>query len=163
MLKNFKPMEKEYIKKTLKKVKFILDPDFIWVAYFKGEPVAIYLMWPDVNMILKHLNGRLTWPYLLKFFYMKKTLTITRARGVLMGVIPRFQKHGIESGMALNVYNAMQKKPHYKEIEFSWVGDFNPDMRKMWLHVGSEPMKHYITYRYLFDRNKDFKRFPIPK
>ncbi len=159
--KNFKPMETSYIKKTLKKVKAILDPDFIWVAYFNEEPVAIYLMYPDVNMILKHLNGKLTWPYLLKFLYLKRRNTITRARGVLMGVIPRFQKHGLESGMALNVYNAMQTKPHYTEIEFSWVGDFNPPMRKMWFEIGGEPKKQYINYRYLFDRNKEFKRYPI--
>ena len=158
---NFKPMKTEYIKKTLKKVKFIVDPEFIWIAYFKDEPIAIYLQWPDVNMILKHLNGRLNLFAMIKFFYLKKKKTITRARGVLMGVTPRFQKHGVESGMALKVYNAMKSKGHYTEIEFSWVGDFNPRMRKMWLEIGSEPKKHYITYRYLFDRNKEFKRYPI--
>ena len=34
-------------------MKMILEPEFIWLAYNKGKPIAIYLMWPDVNMILK--------------------------------------------------------------------------------------------------------------
>jgi hypothetical protein len=52
--------------------------------------------------------------------------------------------------------------PHYSELEFSFVADYNPQMRKLWLAVGAEPAKHYITYRYLFDRDKEFKRYPMP-
>ena len=80
-----------------------------------------------------------------------------------MGVIPKFQGLGVESGIILNVARVMEKKSHYEEIEFSWVGDFNPRMRKIFIGVGSESVKHYITYRYLFDRNVEFKRFPIPE
>jgi hypothetical protein len=35
-------------------------------------------------------------------------------------------------------------------------------MRKIWFAIGAVPAKHYITYRYLFDRTKPFKRYPIP-
>lgn len=159
---NFEPMEPEYIRKTLKKAKAIIDEEFIWLAYHKDKPVAIYLMWPDLNMILKHLNGKLNLPAMLKFLYLKKKKTITRARGVLMGVIPEYQGRGIESGIILKVAGVMKKKPHYREIEFSWVGDFNPKMRKIFMSVGSVPAKHYITYRYMFDPRAEYKRYPIP-
>jgi hypothetical protein len=160
---NFKPLETEYIKKTLKKAKAIIDEEFIWIAYNKGEPIAIYLMYPDVNQILKKLNGKLNLFTMLKFLYFKKKKTMTRARGVLMGVIPKFQGMGVESGIILNIAGAMARKPHYTEIEFSWVADFNPKMRKIFMAVESVPAKHYITYRYLFDRSKPFKRYPIPE
>jgi hypothetical protein len=160
---NFKPLETEYIKKTLKKAKAIIDEEFIWIAYNNGEPIAIYLMYPDVNQILKKLNGKLNLASMLKFLYLKKKKTMTRARGVLMGVIPKFQGKGVESGIILNIAGAMARKPHYTEIEFSWVADFNPKMRKIFMAVESVSAKHYITYRYLFDRNKPFKRYPIPE
>lgn len=160
--KDFEPLEPDYIKKTLKKARTIIDEDFIWLAYHKGRPIAIYLMYPDANQILKHLKGKLNLPAIIKFLYLKKNKTITRARGVLMGVIPAFQGLGVEAGIILNIARAMQKKPHYTEIEFSWVGDFNPKMRNIFLSVGSIPVKHYITYRYLFDRNAEFKRYPLP-
>ena len=160
---NFEPMEPEYIKKTLKKAKAIIDEEFIWLAYYNDKPVAIYLMWPDVNMILKHLKGRLDLPAMIKFLYLKKKKTITRARGVLMGVIPKFQGRGIESGIILKVAEVMAGKPHYKEIEFSWVADFNPKMRKIFMSVGSVPAKHYITYRYMFNPDAEYKRYPIPE
>jgi hypothetical protein len=160
---NFEPLEVAYIKKTLNKAKAIIDEEFIWFAYNKNKPIAIYFMYPDVNQIFKKLNGKLTIPAMLKFLYYKKKKTMTRARGVLMGVIPQFQGLGIESAFIFHVSKAMEKRPQYTEIEFSWVADFNPKMRKIFMAVGSVPAKHYITYRYLFDREKPFKRYPIPE
>ena len=100
---------------------------------------------------------------MIKFLYLKKRNTMTRAKGLLMGVIPKYQGMGIESAFILKIQKVLKKKPHYQEIEFSWVADFNPKMRKIFISVGSVPVKNYITYRYLFDRTKEFKRYPIPE
>ncbi len=159
---HFEPLEPEYIRGVLRKAKAILDEEFIWFAYFEGKPIAIYLMFPDLNQILKHLNGKLNLISIIRFFYLKRRKTITRAKGLLMGVIPKYQGLGIESVFILNISKVFEKKPHYTEIEFSWVADFNPKMRKIFISVGSVPVKNYITYRYLFERNKEFKRYPIP-
>jgi len=162
IMENFEPLKEEYIRNTLKKAKVIIEEEFIWLAYKDGKPIAIYLMYPDINEILKHLNGNLNIFNKLKFIYLKKKKVMTRARGVLMGVIPEFQNLGIESVFIMEVAKVMERKPQYKEIEFSWVGDFNPKMRKIFMSVGCVSAKHYITYRYLFDRNAEFKRYPIP-
>ena len=159
---HFEPLEAEYIKGVLKKAKAIIDEEFIWLAYFEGKPVAIYLMFPDLNQILKRLNGKLNLFSMIKFLYLKKTKTMTRAKGLLMGVIPDFQNHGIESAFILHIRKVFDKKPHYQEVEFSWVADFNPKMRKIFISVGCIPSKNYITCRYLFDRTKEFRRYPIP-
>jgi hypothetical protein len=87
---------------------------------------------------------------------------MTRAKGLLMGVIPEFQNRGIESAFIHNLAEVFRRKSHYTEIEFSWVADFNPRMRKIFIAVGCVPVKNYITYRYLFDRTKEFRRYPIP-
>ena len=159
---DFTPLKPEYIHKTLKKAKAIIEEEFIWIAYHEGTPIAIYLMYPDVNQILKHLNGKLHLINKLRFLYLKKKKTMTRARGVLMGVIPKYQGLGVESAIILKLADVFARKLHYREIEFSWVGDFNPKMRKIFMSVGSVSAKHYITYRYLFDRNAKFERYPIP-
>lgn len=160
---NFEPIKPEYIMQTLKKARMIIEEEFIWIAYKSGKPIAIYLMYPDVNQILKHLDGRMHLLNMLRFVWLRKRKTMTRARGVLMGVIPEFQGRGVEAAIILNLQRMFESKPHYKEIEFSWVGDFNPKMRNIFLSVGSIPAKHYKTYRFLFDRKKPFKRYPIPK
>jgi GNAT superfamily N-acetyltransferase len=159
----FEPLSPEYIKATLKKSKPILEEEFIWIAYFNDKPIAIYLMFPDMNQILKHLNGKLDIISMLRFVWLRNRNTMTRAKGLLMGVIPKYQGHGIESAFIINLLKVFEKKPHYTEIEFSWVADFNPKMRKIFISVGSVPAKEYITFRYLFDRNREFKRYPIPE
>jgi len=159
---HFEPLEAVYIRGVLQKAKAIIDEEFIWFAYFEGKPIAIYLMFPDLNQILRHLNGKLNIFSMIKFLYLKKRKTMTRAKGLLMGVIPKYQGLGIESAFIMNLWKVIEKKPHYNEVEFSWVADFNPKMRKIFISVGSVPAKNYITYRYLFDRTKEFKRYPIP-
>jgi GNAT superfamily N-acetyltransferase len=158
----FIPLEADYIRGVLKKAKPIIDEEFFWFAYFNGKPIAIYIMFPDLNQILKHLNGKLNLLSIMKFLYLKKRKTMTRAKGLLMGVIPKYQGLGIESAFILKLREVLEKKPHYHEVEFSWVADFNPKMRKIFVSIGSVPVKNYITYRYLFDRTKEFKRYPIP-
>jgi hypothetical protein len=158
----FEPLRPEYIREVLKKAKPIVDEEFIWLAYFEGRPIAVYLMFPDVNQIFRQLNGKMHLFNMIRFLWLKKRRTITRAKGLLMGVIPAFQNLGIESAFILHVRDVLKRKPHYTEVEFSWVADFNPRMRKIFVSVGSVPAKNYITFRYLFDRTKEFKRYPIP-
>jgi GNAT superfamily N-acetyltransferase len=161
--KNFEPMKPEYIISTLKKARMIIEPEFVWLAYHNGKPIAIYLMYPDLNLILRHLDGRMHIYNMLKFLYLKRRKTMTRARGVLMGVIPEFQGRGVEAVIILKLQEMFKRKAHYTEIEFSWVGDFNPKMKNIFLSVGSVPAKSYKTYRYLFDCTKPFKRYPVPE
>lgn len=158
---NFEPLEPEYVRAFLKKGKAILDEEFMWIAYYEKKPIAVYLMLPDANQILRHMNGKMNLINMIRFLWYKKQKTITRARGMLMGVIPKFQGLGIESGFILNLAKALKEKPQYTEIEFTWVGDFNPRMRKIFISVGSIPAKNYKTYRYLFDRTRVFRRYPI--
>jgi len=161
--KDFEPLSIDYVRKFITDAKAILEEKFIWIAYYEKRPIAIYLMIPDVNQIFKSFNGKLNLWNKLRLLYMVKTNKMTRAKGILMGVIPEFQNRGIESAFILKLEKVFEEMPHYSELEFSFVADYNPPMRKLWLAVGAEPAKHYITYRYLFNRNKEFKRYPIPE
>lgn len=79
---------------------------------------------------------------------------MTRTRVVIMGIRPRWQRNGIESGIFWHLRNAVSKKPWLKEMELSWVGDFNPKMRALHDSVGAEFGKKHITYRFVFDEEK---------
>ncbi|NQY67381.1 MAG: GNAT family N-acetyltransferase [Flavobacteriales bacterium] len=160
--KDFEPVQEAYILKFMKDAKIIIEEKFIWFAYKNGVPIAIYFMYPDANQILKEFDGKLGFWNKLKLLYHVNMKKITRARGMVMGVVPEFHGKGIESAFYIHVNNVFKEMPHYNQVEFSWVGDFNPLMRKLWKAMGADPAKSYITYRYLFDRDKDFVRYPIP-
>ena len=46
-------------------------------------------------------------------------------------------------------------------MELAWIGDFNPVMNRMIeTYVCATRHKVHTTYRYLFDRTKEFHRCP---
>jgi hypothetical protein len=55
----------------------------------------------------------------------------------------------------------MDTKPHYTELELSWVGDFNPKMRALHESVGAVFGKRHYTYRCIFVDNVEMHRSTI--
>jgi len=161
---NFKPIDRKDLKALIRHARIALEEEFIWYVYYKEQPIAFFMMIPDLNQILIHLkNGKLSIFNILKLIYLKRKKTMTRCRVLVMGVVPKFQGSGIESGIFWQLQQVMLKKPWYKEVELSWVGDFNPKMIALFKSVGSKYAKTHETLRYLFDRNKPFGRLPVIK
>jgi hypothetical protein len=90
---------------------------------------------------------------------LKNGKTITRNRVLLAGVIPEFQNSGVIAALFLQFAMATRKKEWYREVELSWVGDYNPRMRKVYEQIGAVPMKKHITYRFMIDPSIPFARF----
>lgn len=152
----------EDLETTLNEAKSIIDEELIWFVYKDNEPAAFFIMFPDVNQILRKLKGKLDFISKLKFLYYKKRNIISRTRVFVMGVKPKFQKMGLESAIFYQLKSVFEKNPHYKKIEMSWVGDYNPRMMRLFETTGAKHTKTHSTYRCLFDQNAEFKRFPIP-
>ena len=55
----------------------------------------------------------------------------------------------------------IQPKPMYDKYEMQWIGEFNPKMINVAENLGTYRSRQLVTYRYLFDRTKEFKRHPI--
>ncbi len=159
---NYKRIDSEDIDKMLQESKMMLDEDFIWFVYHDGLPIAFFMMVPDLNQLFKRIySGKLNLFNLMKMMWLKRRRVIDRCRVLVMGVIPKHQKLGIESGIFYHLRQAILQKPWYREMELSWVGDFNPKMISLFNAVGGQHKKTHATLRYLFDRTKEFKRAPI--
>lgn len=157
--KDFTPMNPEKVKESFLEAKNILDEELVWFAYHNGKPISFYIIVPDLNQILKHLNGKLDVLSVLKLLYYKQRKTMTRIRGLIAGVSPEYQNTGIESAIFKHLYEVFKRKPFYKELELSWVGDYNPRMISIYKAIGAKLAKKHITYRYLFDTDTDFIRY----
>lgn len=158
---NFTPIVPEDLNRTLAEMSSVLEEEFIWFVYSDNKPIAFLIMFPDINQILIKLNGKMNLWNKIRFIYYKSRKTITRARIVIMGVVPQFQKSGVESGIFWNLQRQMDKRPHYTELELSWVGDFNPKMRQLHESVGAVFAKRHITYRCIFADDIEFVRSTI--
>ncbi|MCG6186540.1 GNAT family N-acetyltransferase [Maribellus maritimus] len=159
---NYKPVRFEQLKEMLDSSKLLLDEEFIWFVYHNNSPIAFYMMIPDFNQILqKFSNGKFNLYKIIKFFYYKKMKAITRCRVIVLGVIPKYQRMGIESGIFYQLKKVMLRKTWYNDMEMSWVGDFNPKMNALFKSFGARQTLTHKTMRYLFNQNKTFKRAPI--
>lgn len=158
---NFTEMNAITVQESLEKIKPFMDERFIWFAYVNNEPAAFVVIVPDLNQIIKHLNGKLNFISKLKFIYHKWRGTMNRLRVIIMGVKPKYQKLGLESAIIMKAHDIVIPLNKYKEVELSWVGDFNPKMRAIHESMGAKLGKKHITYRCLFNDTKDFKRSTI--
>jgi hypothetical protein len=157
-LENYTPLRFDDLYKIFQDAKAILNENFIWFAYHKDQPIGFMIVFPDANEIFKKLkNGRLNFLNIIRFLYYKRR-AITRGRLLLSGVIPEFQRTGVVGGIYLKITDAMRQSG-LKELELSWVGDYNQTVNRMYGQFGATKEKTHITYRYMFDPGAPFERF----
>ena len=150
-------------KAIMSQLKPILDEKVIWIAYYKKEPVAIFVCIPEVNQILKYVNGRLDLVGKLKFFWYKKTGKMKKLLGMIFGIVPEHQGKGVDGAIIQAMAGAVRKGGTYETFEMNGIGDFNPKMILVARQVGGTLCKVHTTYRYLFDRNQPFQRMKAIK
>ncbi len=142
-------------------LKSVIDERAVLFGYYKDEPVAFYVMIPDINQLIKGFNGKLSeWNKIRLYLGLKVFRKTNRLLGLIFGVTPEQQGRGVESAIIYRFEEETKKTGFpYIHLEMNWIGDFNPAMMKMVeRYVEAKIYKTYVTYRYLFDRTKEFKR-----
>jgi len=115
---HFTPLNIKDIHSDFQKLKPIVDEEIIWFAYFEGKPIAFLIMIPDVNQIFRYFNGKLNFWNKLRFLYFKNANKIQRTRITVMGVVPKFQKRGVESAIFRKLRDVFDQRPHYRERQW---------------------------------------------
>jgi hypothetical protein len=149
-------------KVIVSQMKPIMDRRLLYFGFYKGEPVSFFLSLPEINQILKYVNGKLDLLGKIKFVWHTFRKTNRKAFGVLFGVAPEHQAKGLDGAMVMKSRQVLQDDyKRYDEYEMNWIGDFNPKMINVVDQVGGKVCKRHATYRMLFDESKPFKRAPI--
>ena len=158
-----KQLSKEQVIIMFKKMKPVMDERIIWFAYHKEEPIAIFINIPDLNQWFKYLDGKFGLVQKLKFLWVKKFKTNKKFCGLVFGVVPEWQGKGIDAFIVVESAKLIQSPTvDYTEYEMQWIGDFNPKMINIAESLGETfRSRNLVTYRYLFDRTKEFVRHPI--
>jgi GNAT superfamily N-acetyltransferase len=156
---DFTPLNPEIFDEIIVKARAFADEELIWFAYYYDRPIAFFILYPDLNQIIKHFNGKLHLWNKLRFIYFKITHKMNGMRAVAGGVHPSYQNSGIESAIFSQLYNVFKSKRWYKELELSWVGDFNPKMIAIYEALEASKTKTHITYRYLINKKLKFRRY----
>jgi hypothetical protein len=117
---------------------------------------------PDLNQYYKHFNGRFGLLQKLQFLWLRQIKACKKFTGVVFGIIPEFQGKGVDAYMIIEAAKIVQPYAQYTSYEGQWIGDFNPKMINVAENFGDTfQTRLLITYRYLFDRTREFKRHPM--
>jgi len=144
-----------------RQMKLFMDEKIVWFAYYKEKPIAIFINIPDLNQWFKYLHGRFGLWEKLRFLWIMKTRKNRKFTGIVFGIIPEFQARGIDAFFIVEAGKVVQSLS-YEQYEMQWVGDFNPKMINMAEGLGQVFRSRILTtYRYLFDRTREFKRHPL--
>ena len=155
-----KQLETDKTYKMLLKMKTIINEHISWFVYENEKPIAMWINLPDLNQWFKYLNGKFGIWGKLKFLFLKKFKKNTKMVGLVFGVVPEWQRKGIDGYMIWEGTQHLRKYTDFQETELQWIGDFNPKMIRIAEQLETKVTRKLITYRYLFDRQKEFKRHP---
>jgi hypothetical protein len=158
-----KQLTKDQVLIMFKKMKPVMDEEIIYFAYYKSTAIAMFINLPDINQYFKHMNGKFGLLQKLQFVWRQKFRRSQKFVGMVFGVVPEWQGKGIDSYIIGECKKYVQvKNPVYYEYEMQWIGDFNPKMINVAESFGDTfRTRNLSTYRYLFNREKEFKRHPI--
>ncbi len=156
------PMTVAQARAELAAIKPIIDHRLILFAYHDGEPIGFYIQIPEINEVIRRIgDGKMNLVKMLRFWYLLRVKKVcTRAMGLVFGIVPEFQGHGVEGALAMEFAKvAFAEGFPYKDLDLTWVGDFNPVMMRFQQQLGATAYKTHATYRLLFDKEKQEKEF----
>jgi len=137
----FVPMTEEQIDAMAKDMKSLAEPSLVIFGEINDQIVGAALVMLDYNQVFVGMNGKLFPFNFIKLFTQKKK--ITWARILTLGIIPEFQKKGLDSVLYWEILERAHKLG-IERGEASWVLEDNDMMNR-----GLELMKanRYKTYR----------------
>ena len=139
----FVPMTDAEINHMAKKLKPLVEPRIINLAFVGDEPVGFAMGLPDYNNVLKILNGTTANP-LRTIRALAAGKKIRSGRCLTLGVREKFRKRGIESLLfAMTWQGGIDMNYRYGEL--SWILEDNHAMIDGATRALSA--EHYKTYR----------------
>jgi len=137
------PVTPEEARAMARDLKAIVNPDALLIAENEmGEPIGFALSLPDVNTLLKGLNG-----YLLPVGWLKLLFGLKKIRQYRMwglGVVPEYQGKAIDTLLYKATYEAL--KDFNVSMEINYVLEDNHRMNNALLKLGVTPIRRYRVY-----------------
>ena len=136
------PLELPVMEDMLKKLKLIVDPDAVWVVENEGKPVGFCLGFPDINVLLKKINGNL-----LPFGWARLLLGVRKVRDYRLfglAIDPAWQKRALDALMYIHLYQNL--RPKNIRMEANYILEDNLHIKNALERLGMEKTKTYRIY-----------------
>jgi hypothetical protein len=145
----FVPLTEHELAKTAADTKLILMPEITRISFIDGEPAAVALGLPNLNEIIRDLDGKL-FP-----FGMAKLLWRLRVRGpksgrlLILGIKKKYRHIRKYAGLSAYLFVEMNRSAHLlgmKSGELSWTLEDNAPINVAIKLMGGRIYKTYRVY-----------------
>ena len=142
------PLGREELAGVFRKLKPIADPDAIWVVEDSARVVGYALGFPDINVLLRRIHGRL-----LPFGFLTLLLGVRRLRDYRLfglAVLPAYHGMGLDVLLYVSLFEALQ--PRGVHLEANYILEDNLRIRNALEKLQLRPTKVYRVYEKSLER-----------
>jgi GNAT superfamily N-acetyltransferase len=140
----FVPYSKEDLDAYAQELHLVYDKPWFMVAEDRaGETVGIAITVPDINQVLKRMNGRVLpfgW-----WHFLRRRRIVDRCRIGFLGVKPAYQHAGVAAGFYIEHFDMAAVTP-IKWGEAGWVLETNRGLNRGMEALGGSVVKRYRMY-----------------
>lgn len=142
----FSPVSEQEAERLVRDLTAILDPEFFVLFFHNDEPVAGMVALPDLNPLLKRLNGSIglsaPWHYFLSRKHIHQGYRI-----MLFGILPKYRLQGVPMLLLDHMLNIVRNHKGLEWVEGSWVLENNAPIDDLIEDFGGIITKRYRIYR----------------
>jgi len=139
----FMPMTDKEIKHMASMLRPFIIPELTLIAERDGDPIGILMLLPDLNFVLKRLNGNLL-PFGIfrALWYLRQ---IRDARLLLFGIKKGARRRGVDALLLIEGLKGVKRKG-FRRVELSWILEDNMPIRRTVENLGGRVYKRYRVY-----------------
>ena len=139
----FVPYSKEDLDAYALDLQLVYSRDWFMIAEVDGQTAGMAITVPDINQVLKKMNGRLLpfgW-----WHYLRRRTIIDQVRVGFLGVIPEYQHTGAGVALYLAQYRSGERT-RQKGGEMGWILETNHAMNRAMEALGGRIVKRFRVY-----------------
>jgi hypothetical protein len=145
----FTELTQDTIEEMIDKLKPVLIPDSVLIAFVDGNPASFVVCVPDLNEISKETGGRLRWWHYPKLLWFKRRAK--HLRTLVYGTRPKYRKMGLEAlTFTRGIEYTKAAAPSLEYLEGAWVSESNWLMQRSLEALGCHHHKTHRTYKWEF-------------
>jgi hypothetical protein len=141
----FVPLTDNEMRDIQKSVKPFADPDLVFFMYYDDEPAAVCVIFPDINPLLKHLNGRISPLGLFKALIGWRK--IKGLRLLMLGIKEKYRQLGLPMLAFHHIYEVARQQKKYRNLEMGWTLEDNESVNALTMETGARIYKKYRIFR----------------
>jgi GNAT superfamily N-acetyltransferase len=143
----FVPYSQSDLKHYAEELQLVFDKHWFMLAEKAGETIGIAITVPDMNQVLKRMNGRLLplgW-----WHFLRRAKIIDRVRVGFLGVKPEYQHTGTAARFYVEHFDMARVRPQ-KWGEMGWILETNRSMNRGMEAMGGRVVKRFRVYESRF-------------